>query len=213
MAGIHTHQVHPYNDDEFDFDQETASTISENSKELHYRKRLRRLYLVAVIVLFLTVGILVFSITIFHINAPKFRIRSIDIEELSVSSSNTFDMKFEAELSIKNSDFGYFDFEETSVRFFYRGAPVALDDGGVVIEEGKVKARSTKKISFSAEMGTSNSISPDDIQCRCLTLTCNATMNGTVHLMKLIKRRRSSEMNCTININLYKKVVLDIKCK
>ncbi|XP_062074961.1 late embryogenesis abundant protein At1g64065-like [Humulus lupulus] len=216
MAG-NTQQVHPH--DEFDF-EETGSMESDDStnKELHHRRKMRRLYLVAVVVLILTVGILVFSITIFHINAPSFRIRSFTIDELTISSANTVDMKFEAEMGIKNTDFGHFDFEQTSLSFFYRGARLALghdddDHDDSLIDQGIVKARSTKKIKFSAEMGTTSSMSAEDIESRYFTLNCKATMNGTIHLMKLIKRKRSSEMNCNVNINLYTKVVLDIKCK
>ncbi|XP_062073890.1 late embryogenesis abundant protein At1g64065-like [Humulus lupulus] len=214
MAGNSEQVVLAHDDDEVDF--ETASMESDCSKELQSKKSMRRFHCVAVIVLLLTVMVIVISTTFFHVNAPTFRIRSITIDELRMmSSSNTIDIKFEAQIGIKNTNFGHFDFEDTSISFFYRGVHVALDGDGdhELIEKGKVRARSTKKINFSAEIGTTNSISIDDIECRCLTLTCKATMNGTIHLMKLIKRRRSSEMNCTINIDLYKKAVFDIKCK
>ncbi|KAM6555732.1 hypothetical protein CsatB_002751 [Cannabis sativa] len=210
-------QVHSQDDDdEFDFDEDTTSIESDRdySKELEYKKNMRQLYLVAVIVFILTVAILVFSVAIFHINSPKFRIRSIIIDELSMNSlNNTIDMKFKAEIGIKSSNFGDFDYERTSVSFFNRGTYVALVNGDALVEKGKVKARSTKKISFLAEMGATNSIYVDDMESRYLTLTAKATMNGTLHMMKLIKRKRSSEMNCTININMYKKIVLDIQCK
>ncbi|XP_062120301.1 late embryogenesis abundant protein At1g64065-like [Humulus lupulus] len=204
-----TQQVHPQND------VETASMEEEsNSKELHHKRSMRQLCCVTVIVLLLTIVVLVFTTTIFHVHSAKFRIRSITIDQLSViSSSNAIDMKFEAEIGIKNTNFADFEFEKTSVGFFYRGTRVALVDGDAMVEEGKVKARSTKKVQITAEMGTANSILVDDIKSGALTLTGNGKLSGTVHLMKLIKRKRSFEMNCTININLNKKVVQDINCK
>ncbi|XP_062074963.1 late embryogenesis abundant protein At1g64065-like [Humulus lupulus] len=210
MSRDNVEQVHPQND------VETASSVEaevSDSKELHHKRSMKRLCYVAVIVLLLTIVILVFTTTVFHVHSPKFRIRSITIDELSVSSSNAIDMKFETEIGIKNNNFAEFEFEKTSVGFFYRGTRVSLVDGDAMVEEGNVKPRSTKKVQFTAEMRTTNSIFVDDVKSGALTLTGNGKLSGTVHLMKLIKMKRSFEMNCTININLNKKVVQDINCK
>uniref|UniRef100_A0A803QRP8 Late embryogenesis abundant protein LEA-2 subgroup domain-containing protein n=1 Tax=Cannabis sativa TaxID=3483 RepID=A0A803QRP8_CANSA len=116
---------------------------------------MKRLCIITIIVLLFTVVVLVFTTTIFHVHTPKFRIRSMTIDELTTksSSNNAIDMKFEAEIGIKNTNFGHFDLKNP-VGFFYRGTHLALADGDVLVEEGKVKPRSTKKIQFTAEIGT-----------------------------------------------------------
>ncbi|KAM6586738.1 hypothetical protein CsatA_009343 [Cannabis sativa] len=211
MSRNNTEQVHPAQND----DVETASMDESNSKELHQKRGMKRLCIATIIVLLFTVVVLVFTTTIFHVHTPKFRIRSMTIDELTTksSSNNAIDMKFEAEIGIKNTNFGHFDFEKTQVGFFYRGTHLALADGDVLVEEGKVKPRSTKKIQFTAEIGLKNLILDDDIESGFLTLTSKAKMNGTFHFMELIKRNRSSEMNCSFTINLDKKVVQDINCQ
>ncbi|XP_030485346.2 late embryogenesis abundant protein At1g64065-like [Cannabis sativa] len=206
-------QVHPAQND----DVETA-TMESNSKEVHHKKSMKRLCYVALLVLLLSMVVLLFTTTIFHVHTPKFLIRSMTIDELSTKSSknNAIVMKFEAEIGIKNTNFGKFEFEKASVGFFYRGAHVALVEGDGFVGEGKVKARSTKKIQFTGEIRTRNNsilVDDNDIISGFLTLTGKAKLSGTVHLLKLIKRKRSSEMNCTVTINLYEKVVQDINCK
>ncbi|PON58235.1 Late embryogenesis abundant protein [Parasponia andersonii] len=194
---------------------DVESGSSTSGKELQHKKRMRRLYYVAAFAVLQTVVILVLALTIMRIKTPKFRIRSVTIDELSISSSDSnndgpsINMKFEAEIGFKNTNFGHFKFEGSSINFMYRGTKV----GDAMVHKGKVKARSTKKIHVTAEMGTTNWNVASDIESGSLTLTSQAKMSGTVHLMKLVEKKRSAEMNCTITVDLKEKVVRYLNCK
>ncbi|GMN44504.1 hypothetical protein TIFTF001_013694 [Ficus carica] len=123
-------------------DVESAS----NAKELQQKRRMRKLAIVTAFVVFLTVIILVFSQTVMRVKTPKLRIRSIDIEDLTVSR-------------------------------------------------------------------TANSNLENDVRSGFLTLTGQSKLSGKVHLMKVFKKKKTAEMNCTITVNLENKVVQDLKCK
>ena len=194
-------------------DVESAS-VESNTKELRQKKRMKRLAYVTAFVLFLTVVILVFSLTVMRIKSPKFRIRSITIEDFTISSSNSnnvpsIDMKFEVEIGVKNMNFGHFKFEKSSISFMYRGTQV----GDALVKKEKVKARSTKKINVTAEVETTNSNLANDIESGSLALTSQAKLSGKVHLLKVIKNKKSAEMNCTITVDLNEKLVRDLNCK
>lgn len=189
-------------------DVESAS----NAKELQQKRRMRKLAIVTAFVVFLTVIILVFSQTVMSVKTPKLRIRSIDIEDLTISSSNTsFHMKFDAEIGVKNTNFGEFKFDESSITFFYRGNDDQIGDASV--EKGKAKARSTKKMNVTTEVETANSNLANDVRSGFLTLTGQSKLSGKVHLMKVFKKKKTAEMNCTITVNLENKVVQDLRCK
>ncbi|PON96946.1 Late embryogenesis abundant protein [Trema orientale] len=196
-------------------ENDVESGSRTRSKELQHKKRMRRLYYVAAFAVLQTVVILVLALTIMRIKTPKFRIRSITIDELSISSSNSnndgpsINMKFEAEIGVKNTNFGHFKFEGSSINFMYGGTQV----GDALVHKGRVKARSTKKIHVTAEVGTTNWNVASHIESGSLTLTSQAKMSGTVHLMKLVEKKRSAEMNCTITVDLEEKVVRDLNCK
>lgn len=196
------------------YDVESASSVDHesNAKELQHKKRMRRLGCVTAIVVLLTVVILVFPQTVMRIKGPELRIRSIAIEDLTISNSDTnspsVSMKFDSEIGVKNTNFGEFKFDESSITFVYKGTEV----GDASVEKGKAKARSTKKMNVTAEVNANSNLA-NDVRSGLLTLTSQSKLNGKVHLMKVIKKKKTAEMNCTITINLENKVVQDFKCK
>ena len=217
MAEI-AQRVHPDPRDHAQSDDvESANlALSPNEiKELQTKKRMRRLAYVTALALFLTVVVLVFSLTIMRIRNPKFRIRTINIEHLVISEddgSPSLDMKFSAEVFVKNTNFGHFKFDEGSIGFFYRGIEV----GEASVEKEKARARSTKKMSVAAQVeigGESSSLENDVKYSGFLTLTSQGKLSGKVHLMKVIKKDKTAEMSCTIVINLAKKVVHNLTCQ
>lgn len=193
-------------------DEESARVHSE---VLRHKKRMRRLGCVAAFTVLLTAIILAFALTVMHIKNPKFRFRSIEIEDLSLRSSTTtpsFSMRFDAELTVKNQNFGPFKYDKIAIPMSYGGTKV----GEAFISNGEAKARSTKVIKVTVDV-TSNNVSSNsnlasDINSGFLTLTGQGKLNGKVHLMKVFKKKKSPQMNCTIKINLENKVIQEWKC-
>ncbi|KAJ9679602.1 hypothetical protein PVL29_021507 [Vitis rotundifolia] len=193
-------------------DEESARVHSE---VLRHKKRMRRLGCVAAFTVLLTAIILAFALTVMHIKNPKFLFRSIEIEDLSIRSSTTtpsFSMRFDAELTVKNQNFGPFKYDKTAIPMSYGGTKV----GEAFISNGEAKARSTKVIKVTVDV-TSNNVSSNsnlasDINSGFLTLTGKGKLNGKVHLMKVFKKKKSPQMNCTIKINLENKVIQEWKC-
>ena len=196
-------------------EKESEEPTSERSFELN-RKNLAILAASVVLI----VLIIVFSILVFSIKNPKFQLRSIAVENLnySTSSNPSFNMSFVAEMTVKNPNFGYFRYGITNVTFAYRGKQV----GQVLVPMARIRGLDTRKINAAMALN-SNNVRNDtnlgsDIRSEFLTLTAQSKMNGKVYLMssgkrrKVNGRRRSATMNCTLTINLAKKLVQDIKC-
>ncbi|XVE58450.1 hypothetical protein DITRI_Ditri04bG0170300 [Diplodiscus trichospermus] len=193
-------------------DMESAAELS---KELKRKKRMKLLAYAAAFAIFQTIVVLVFSLTVMRIKNPKFRVGSITVEDLtytSVPNSPSFNMKFNAQVAVKNTNFGHFKFENTTISFDYGGIQV----GEAFVAKGRAKARSTKKMNVTVELKSnnipSNSNLGSDISSGILTLTSNSKLKGKVHLMKLIKKKKSAQMNCSITVNLGSRAIQDIKC-
>ncbi|WRX28462.1 Late embryogenesis abundant protein [Theobroma cacao] len=187
----------------------------EQSKELKRKKRMKCLAYVAAFVIFQTAIILVFALTVMRIKNPKFRIRSVLVDDLTFNNSSpSFNMKFIAQVTVKNTNFGHYKFENSTVTFAYKGSQV----GEALVTKGRARARarSTKKMNVTMDLN-SNGVANDsdlgsDLNSGFLTLTSQSILNGKVHLMKVIKKKKSVEMNCTMTVNLAQKLVRDIKC-
>ena len=202
--------IQVYDDDDIDIEDKSDA----ESDDLHMNKRMRRLAYITALALLQTAVVLVFCLTIMNIRHPKFRIGAINVEKLVISDDNntapSLDMKFHAEVSVKNTNFGHYEFDESSISFAYGGA----EAGKASIEKEKVRARGTKTMSATAEVEIkANSGLKNDVKLGFLTLASQGKLSGKVHLMKVIKLKRAAEMNCTIVINLANRLVHDLKCK
>ncbi|XWS37905.1 hypothetical protein CRYUN_Cryun19dG0085400 [Craigia yunnanensis] len=193
-----------------------VESAAELSKELKRKKRMKLFAYAAAFAIFQTIVILVFSLTVMRIKNPKFRVRSITVEDLSHTSapnSPSFNMKFNAEVAVKNTNFGHFKFDNTTISFDYGGVQV----GEAFVAKGRAKARSTKKMNVTVELNSNNILDNSnlgaDISSGLLTLTSRSKLSGKVHLMKLIKKKKSAEMSCTMTVNLVSRAIQDMKCQ
>ncbi|XP_021294079.1 late embryogenesis abundant protein At1g64065-like [Herrania umbratica] len=188
----------------------------ESAAELKRKKRMKLFAYAAAFVVFQTIVILVFSLTVMRIKNPKFRVRSITVEDIAYTStpnSPSFNMKFNAEVAVKNTNFGHFKFDNTTISFDYSGVQV----GEAFVAKGRAKARSTKKMNVTVDLNSNNILAnsnlASDINSGFLTLTSHTKLSGKVHLMKLIKKKKSAQMNCTVTVNLASRAIQDIKCQ
>ncbi|XP_057471507.1 late embryogenesis abundant protein At1g64065-like [Actinidia eriantha] len=179
------------------------------------RKTKCLLYIVLGVIL-QTAIIVFFVLTFMRIRNPKVRFGSIAVENLKVNSSSSsplFTMKLNAQVTVKNTNFGHFKFGNSTATVSYKGNPV----GVFVITKARAKARSTKKLDVTMTL-TSNQVSTDahlgnDLNSGKLTLTSLATLKGKVHLFKVIKKKKSAQMNCTMDVDTKKQAIENVHCK
>lgn len=196
------------------------------------RSRNKFLAYIAAFIVLHTALILVFSLTVMRIKSPKVRFGSIAVENISTSSSNSssssssglssFNMRLQGLFTVKNTNFGHFKYQNSTVSVFYGGVPV----GDAVIPKGRARARRTKKfgmvldissdrlISAAAGNNNSNTKLLNEIgSLGVLTLTSSSKLNGKIQLMKVIKKKKSGEMDCSWVINITTREVQNLQCK
>ncbi|KAK8505211.1 hypothetical protein V6N13_026077 [Hibiscus sabdariffa] len=196
-------------------------SAAEVSNELKRKKRKKLLVYALVFAVFQTIVILVFSLTVMRIKNPKFRVLSITVEDLRAATTNppSFNIKLNAQVAVKNTNFGHFKFQNTTISFYYGGAGVGVGVGvgDAFVDKGRSKARSTKKMNVAMELNSNNIPNNSSLQSETesgfLALTCHSKLNGKLLLMKLIKRKISAEMRCAMVVNLGTRTVQDIKCQ
>ncbi|GMN44505.1 hypothetical protein TIFTF001_013701 [Ficus carica] len=147
---------------------------------------------------------------------PKVRLRSVSVENLNViSSSNSpsFSLKLNARLTVKNTNFGPYKFDNSKVIVSYRGTQV----GEATIFKSRAKLQSTKKfnvtVSLNSNEVSSNSQLGSDVNSKNLTFNARAKLNGKVHVLGVFKKKNSAEMDCTFVVNTSTKVINDLSCK
>ncbi|RVW68115.1 Late embryogenesis abundant protein [Vitis vinifera] len=208
-------QVHPMEPTTAEPKTDVGSA-SVQSEELRRRKKgMKCLAYVAAFAIFLTAIILALAVTVMNIKNPKFRLHSIDVEDLSFSPSTTppsFSMRLDAELAVKNTNFGHYKYENSTITLAYRGTKV----GEALISKGRARARSTKEIEVTVDVTSSNASSnsnlASDLNSGILTLTSHGELSGKVHLIEVIKKKKAPQMNCNINIDMVKKEIQDWNC-
>ncbi|KAL7111761.1 hypothetical protein ACP275_05G110000 [Erythranthe tilingii] len=176
---------------------------------------------VAVFVVFQAAVIMVLALTVMKIKSPKIRFNAIAVESFSSSNNGnnagptpSINMKLLTQLTIKNTNFGQFKYDNATLAILYNGVPL----GEVVIPRGRVKARKTLKFNVAFDLtsdrlnGNNNNLG-NDINSGVLRLSSQARVNGKVHLIKIIKKNKSGNMNCDWNVNLATRMVENLNCK
>ncbi|OMO79649.1 Late embryogenesis abundant protein, LEA-14 [Corchorus capsularis] len=179
------------------------------------RSRGRCLAYVAAFIVFQTAIILAFALTVMRIKTPKVRFGAVSVENFSTGngSSPFFDMRLMAQVTVKNTNFGHFKYENSTIKILYGGMEV----GEVAVVKARARARQTKKFDVTIDISSanlsSNSNLGNDIATGVLPLSSEAKLSGKVHLLKVIKKKKSAGMSCTMGINLGTRAVQDLKCK
>ncbi|OWM85278.1 uncharacterized protein LOC116203353 [Punica granatum] len=191
-------------------------TESFQSQEEKRQKRMKLAAYIGAFAVFQVIVILVFALVVMKVKTPKFRIgNGIEIQSLTAGtqSSPSFDMSFIAPIRIKNTNFGPYKYDATTVNFTYGGVQV----GQVAIPKSKANFKSTKKVdvivSVNSDALTSTSGLGSELNSGLLTLNSQGRMNGKVELMLIFKKKKSTNMNCTMAINVSTKAVQSVSCE
>ncbi|GFY83303.1 hypothetical protein Acr_03g0000770 [Actinidia rufa] len=187
-----------------------------NSDELRRQKRKKwALYIIA-FVIFQTGIIVLFTFTVMKFRTPKFRMRpasSFDTFDVQTATP-LFNLRMNTQYGIKNTNFGPFKYGNTSVHFYYKGTEV----GSTTIRKSKANFRSTKKVNVQVNLVmpaslASNSELANDLNAGILPLTSQSRVNGKVEIMFIFKKKRSANLNCTMEVNISTKSLQNVKCK
>ncbi|KAI3419579.1 LEA_2 domain-containing protein [Psidium guajava] len=163
-----------------------------------------------------TAIILLFVLLVMRIRNPKVRLSSVSVENLKLDTSSTspsFSMQLHAQVAVKNTNFGHFKFDKTTATISYRGADV----GSMDIVKAKVRARSTKRMNVTTSVSSKKFSSVtqfrSDVDSGVLTLNGHAKLSGKVRLFEVFKKKKSAQMNCTMDVDTRAKVIKNLKCK
>lgn len=157
--------------------------------------------------------ILLFTFTVMKIRTPKFCVLSAtsDNSDMAAAPTNgSLSLTMSTELGVKNSNFGRFKFERTAVYFYYDGAQVAV----VEAAEGRANWRSTKKFKVAVDVKVASSARLErDLSAGVVRLRSRAEMRGNVRVAMMVKKKRSSFMNCTMDIMVGAPQLTNILCE
>ncbi|KAK4363014.1 hypothetical protein RND71_018255 [Anisodus tanguticus] len=191
------------------------SPNSIQSKELGIKKRKKFLVYVVLFTLFQIAVILFSSLYIMKVRTPKFRVQSATFENIvSKNAENaSFNITINVILSVKNTNFGPYKYRNSSVYIYYNGVSI----GEAFVSQGKAGFKSTKKFNVIVNISSKDMLRKDsqlrnDLNSGTLILTSKSKLEGKVELMFVFKKKKSTEMDCTITIGLADKVIRDIVC-
>ncbi|KAA8520886.1 hypothetical protein F0562_011559 [Nyssa sinensis] len=157
---------------------------------------------VAAFVVFQTAIITVFALTVMKIKSPKVRFGSVSVDNFSTGNTNSpsLSMRLVTQFAVKNTNFGHFKYDNSTVTILYGGSPV----GEAFIPRGRAKARQTRRFNVTVDISfaqlSGNPHLTNDINSGFLTLTSQARLSGKVQLMKVIKKNKSGNMRGIIDI-------------
>ncbi|GFY81882.1 hypothetical protein Acr_02g0001220 [Actinidia rufa] len=194
-------------------DNDQQGSPMPQSSDQPQKKKKWALYIIA-FVIFLTVIIFIFTVMKFR--TPKFHMRpsnSFDTFDVQPSTPS-FNMRLNAQLGVRNTNFGPFKYDSTAITFYYRGTEV----GCATVPESKANFLSTKKVNVPVDlvMPTTLACSEDlisDLNSGILPLTSQSKLNGDVDIIFLFKKNRTADMNCTMEVNIAIEELQNIKCK
>ncbi|XP_030935555.1 late embryogenesis abundant protein At1g64065-like [Quercus lobata] len=183
------------------------------SAELRKKKRMKCVAYIVAFAVFQTIIIVVFALFVMRFKSPKFRVRDASFVSTFNFTNASFDLVMDTQFTIKNTNFGHFKYEHGSVTFSYDGMIV----GEAQLGEARARARSTKKVDRLVTLSSSdlptNSKLTSDLGGGILPLTSNSKLDGKIHLMKVIKKKKSALMDCTLEVNLGMKKIQNVQCK
>ena len=185
----------------------------KGSAELRKKKRMKCVAYIVTFAVFQTIIIVVFALFVMRFRSPKFRVRDASFVSTFDFTNASFDLVMGAQFTIKNTNFGHFKYENGIVKFSYDGMIV----GEAKLDEARARARSTKKVDGSVTLSSSklpiNSKLTSDLGGGILPLTSNSKLDGKIHLMKIIKKKKSALLDCTLDVNLGMKKIQNVQCK
>ncbi|XP_059627413.1 late embryogenesis abundant protein At1g64065-like [Cornus florida] len=176
----------------------------------HLKRQKRKkllLYIVAFIV-FQSIVIAIFALTVLKVKRPKFRVAAASFETYNVSASS-LEMKMNARLGVKNTNFGPYKFDNSTITFFYKGTQV----GSASVPKSTAKFQSTKRFNVTINLSSTSSDLATDYGSGILQLSSSSRLTGKVELMLVMKKKKATNMNCTMDFHIQSGQLQNLNCK
>ncbi|KAL8529242.1 hypothetical protein ACS0TY_006607 [Phlomoides rotata] len=145
----------------------------------------------------LTAIITLFALTVMKIRTPKFRMTDAAVTNFNsgTTAKPSLTTRLNVEISVKNTNFGRYSYWNATVVFKYRGTAV----GSTVVRRSRVNWKSTKKVNVEVDL---NLVNPqtDDLNAGSILVTCEAKLRGRVEVVWVMKKNKSTGMNCSMII-------------
>ncbi|XP_027362577.1 late embryogenesis abundant protein At1g64065-like [Abrus precatorius] len=150
-----------------------------------------------------------------RVRGPYVELISATLSQINYSaspSSPSFNATLITFLIIRNQNYGPFSYENSMMSVLYAGAKYG-DKG---IRSGRVNERETNELNVivivrSATVPVTGNLS-SDINSGTLNLTSYVKFSGIVHLLRIINKKKTIEMACTMNLNLTSLAIQAIQC-
>ncbi|EOA33268.1 hypothetical protein CARUB_v10022353mg [Capsella rubella] len=172
-------------------------------------------YSLTIIVIVFAVCLILSSIFL-RISKPEIETRSVSTRDLRSGGNSTnpyFNATLVSDISIRNSNFGAFEFEDSSLRVVYADHGVV---GEATIPGRRVEAHKTVRITgVVVEIGSFRLLDRKglelDLRSGFLELRSVAEVRGRI---KVLGRRRwkVSVMSCTMRLNLTNRFIQNLFC-
>lgn len=177
-------------------------------------------FLVYVLAIMVIVGsvFLIFSSIFLRVINPDIEMGSVTVRNLRYStaatnsSSPSFSFTLITEITVENSNFGDFRFENTTGSVWF--GPVVV--GEMRIPTGRAQARETERLNVSVDVSSVRI--PDamnlstNISSGLLELNSYGRLSGRINVMNIMKRRRHPEMNCFMTLNFTEHTIQHLRC-
>ncbi|TKY70984.1 Late embryogenesis abundant protein [Spatholobus suberectus] len=158
----------------------------------------------------------VFASIVLRVGDPEIQLRSARLmhntHNHNVSLSSPFNVTMIASVTLTNPNFGRFYYGNSTVSVLYGASSV----GAWELEGARVGARDTKEINFMVLMRFNKLLVKgnltNDIRSGMLKLRSYAKLSGTVHVLKMVKKRKTIEMACIMNLNLTSHSIHHLQC-
>ncbi|XP_010418450.1 PREDICTED: late embryogenesis abundant protein At1g64065-like [Camelina sativa] len=174
------------------------------------------IYTLTIIVIIFAVFLILSSIFL-RISTPEIETTSVSTRDLRFGGNSTnpyFNATLVSDITIRNSNFGAFEFEDGSLRVVYADHGVV---GVTTIEGRRVEAHKTVKITcVVVEIGSFRLLDTkgldSDLRLGFLELRSVAEIRGRI---KVLGRRRwkVSVMSCTMRLNLTGRFIQHLLCE
>jgi len=152
---------------------------------------------------------LILALLMSHMEDPKIEFKSARLMNSTnnyhnVSSTSPFNVTIVARVILTSPKFVSFDYQKSTVSVRYENSGECV--GVSKIKAATVEAMETRDMDLKVHMsfGTKELVKPDltdSTNSHMLKLRSYAKLSGTLHTFKLLKKRKTIQVSCTINLD------------
>ncbi|XAR55101.1 hypothetical protein NMG60_11030494 [Bertholletia excelsa] len=199
-------QFHPRSDEEYAARKPTTGPSRKTTGKCF-------VYLLTFLVI-LGLASLVFSLVVLKVRPPELRLRSAAVKRLGFATwPAAINAAVAAEIEVKNENFGRLLFEGGNVTVLCGNVTVGTSSFG----PGRVLPRAEKRVRAALEVRSNGWLAENgnftrDVGSGTVELRGYARLTGRIRVLKMINKRRSAEMNCTMRLDLGRKTIQDLRC-